>query len=81
MWPKHAYAPVTPTAIHFDYTTAALSWTKKKHSLRNEERIRCKKDRARKRTKKKTQEGKKRVVRNRRPREIAPGYSQKIEAR
>ena len=42
-------------------------------------RIRCEKDRTRRRTKK-LQEGKK-VVRNRRPRETAPGHSEKIEAR
>ena len=43
-------------------------------------RIRSEKDRARGRTKK-LQEEKKRVVRNKRPRETALGHSQKIEVR
>ena len=44
-------------------------------------RIRREKNRARRRTKKKTQEEKEKVVRNRRPRETAPGHSQNIEVR
>ena len=43
-------------------------------------RIRCKKDRARRRTKKATI-GKEKYFRNRRPRETAPGHFQNIEAR
>ena len=76
---------------------AALARTKKKCSLRNEklkanrasetdeqrkERLRIKRenDRARRRTKKHKRE-RKGIVRNRKPRETAPGYFQKIEAR
>ena len=43
-------------------------------------RIRREKDRARRRTKKTTRV-KEKVVKNRRPRETAPGHSQKIGAR
>ena len=79
--------------IHFE----ALAWMKKKRSLRNEKlkanraseteeprkemlRITHENDRARRITKKNTR-GKEKVIRNRKPRETAPGHSQKIEAR
>ena len=57
-----------------------------KRSLSNEKqrdvrlKIGCEKDRARRRTRKTTR-GKEKVVRNRRPRETAPGHSEKIKAR
>ena len=64
------------------YARAALAWTKKKHSLRKERKA---EEQARKRQSKKENQkstrGKEKVVGNRRPRETAPGHSQKTEAR
>ena len=78
MWPKHVHAqsqsgafkfrPVTPMLFISTIARAALAWTKKKRSLRNEK---LKLNRA-----SETEEQRKEMLRRRRE-----NHSQKIEAR